>query len=200
MRWGFGLLILLHSSQLRAEGIENPASPKVADPLASSPVLYQFHENLSKAEALILQDGKELVEIWEQDRFFLPRFGAHTQIKTATQLYNRAAELGIFFPPIPKAVRRLRFRDVPPGSTIILFYGIDDEGFKEPEDTYVYFRIWVGRHELKRLRIPHEKGWKTETVDLGVLSFLKHNLAVTFEITSDSNKSSRLSFRAEIRQ
>ena len=69
---------------------------------------------------------------------------------------------------------------------------------KSKEAVYLDVRIWAGRHEIKRLRIAATQGPVREQIDLGISSFLKHPVPVTFEITGPNAKNIRFSFDAEI--
>ena len=193
----FLLLFISASSAYAAEG----GNVSAVELSAVSAVIYNFQDQLSKAEALILEQGKiKKAGTWQQDRFIFPAYEEYTQIGMATNKYNDVDEKGIFFHPVQDGIRRLRFRGVPPGSTMTLYYGIDDTGASAEEDFSVYLRVWVGTHELRRVRVPKEKGWKKEEINLGPASFLKHDVIVTFEVTSDNIQDSRFSFYAEIHQ
>ena len=178
----------------------------VAALLAGAPkmgpaVIYHFSEHLAEAEASVLPQGKAaLIGTWQQDRFVFPGLSGDPEIKLKSATYNKGAEEGILFQPADNAVKRLRFKEVPPGSVLVLDYGIEDVSLGVAEASPIFLRIKVGKHELKRLRISHEAGWKKQDIDLGILSFLKRPVPVTFEVFCDNNAGRRFSFRAEIKQ
>jgi hypothetical protein len=164
-------------------------------------ILYRFKDHLAQAEASLLSgDDKIIFGTWKEDRFIFAEMEDYTHIGVSSYPFNGVEEEGIFFHPVENAKRRLRFYNVPSGSKIVIHYGIDDFGATPPQEATVYFYLWIGKHKLKRIRVPNEKGLRKEIIDLGVLAFLKHSLVVTFEVTSESVEGRRLSFRAEILQ
>ena len=169
------------------------------DTLISSAPLYHFAEQLPRAESFVVEGGKDvLLGVWQRDRFVFSGLADYTQIKVSNNSYEGSFRKGIFFHPIQNAIRKLRFRNVVPGSKLVIYYGIDDAGTNFGEGAVSHLKIWLGRKELKKIRILNEKGWKKEELDLGVASFLKRKIVVTFEVTSDNIKERRLSFDAEI--
>ncbi|MCM8776471.1 MAG: CPBP family intramembrane metalloprotease [Candidatus Omnitrophica bacterium] len=162
-------------------------------------VVYRFHEHLAEAETWIIDAVKgDRIGSWEKDRFVFPGMEKITEIALKSQTFNGQPEEGIYFHPLKDAVRCLRFYQVPAGSSLVIGYGIDDAGVLKDQRSYIFFRVWVGRHEIKRIVIPNERGWKTEKLDLGIVSFLKGKIPVTFEVSSDTTEGRFLSFRAEI--
>jgi len=172
-------------------------------------IVYSFLENLPEAEAFIVHyvhpKRKSLpatVEMkagrWDEDHFTFPEIVGEQPIGLFAYRYEDAAEKGIFFHPSQQGIKTLRFYHVPPGSTMVLYYGIDDIGCASNDGGSVYFNIWLGQHKLKRIRVLNEKGWKKETIYLGVVPLLKRGMVVTFEVTADNTKDRRFSFNAEI--
>lgn len=165
----------------------------------SASLVYHFMDNLPRAESFVIEEDKRvLTGIWQRDRFVFSGLADYAQIKVSNNSYDGSFREGIFFHPIQNAVRQLRFRDVSPGSKLVIYYGIDDAATSFAAGAVVYLKIWLGRKELKKIRILNEKGWKKEELDLGVVSFLKRGIVITFEVTSDNIKERRLSFYAEI--
>jgi len=169
------------------------------DPSTSNISVYRFADQLPRAESFIVEPGKDVsVGVWQRDRFVFSGLADYTQIKVSNNSYEDAFRKGIFFHPIQNAVRKLRFRNVVPGSKLVIYYGIDDAGTNFADGVVIHLKVWLGRKELKKIRILNEKGWKKDVLDLGVASFLKREIVVTFEVTSDNIKERRLSFDAEI--
>ena len=167
-----------------------------------------FHEHLAKADALVLtqmakteesarRKGRKSVGQWKKDRFV---FELENEAPIAVMKHEFDGHLKevIYFHPSSFGVKVLQFYQVPVGSQLVLQYGIDDQGVGLDPSASAYLTIWVGEHRLDRIQVPHEKGLRTKKLDLSLLPFLKRPVAVTFEVTSDNAKASRLSFLAHI--
>ncbi|HXV27614.1 MAG TPA: hypothetical protein VD913_01475 [bacterium] len=187
--WSFPVIYAQSGTSLQGEDLA----------LSGTRVTYYFIDHLPQAESFVVEYGKgAVVGIWRQDRFVFPGLADYTQIKVSNNSYEGSFRKGIFFHPIQNAVRQLRFRNVTPGSKLVVYYGIDDAGTQFSEGTVVYLKVWLGNKEVKKIRILNEKGWYKEEIGLGVASFLKQGIVVTFEVTSDNIKERRVSIDAEI--
>ena len=76
-------------------------------------------------------------------------------------------------------------------------YQAISEGNDEDAPIYLNFRVLVGAHELKRIRVAKSKVQIKEVISLGPAAFLKGELPVTFEISADNAKNVLLSFNAQ---
>ena len=182
-------------------------SVDVEELIAKSPVAYRFVDHLSGAETAILFGGKKSqAGVWKKDRFVFAPHGENAEIKIVTLTINGQKEQGIFlyFYPRRKTTRWIRFRNVPVGQRLSLDYGMLESNASgapktgDAEPAFVSLRVWVGRHEMKRIQGGGEKGWKKTQLDLGMASFLKRNLTLTFELTADSTEPHRVVFGGEI--
>ena len=81
---------------------------------------------------------------------------------------------------------RIRFRDVPPGSRLDLNFFSLAAAAKGKSPANVYLRLWAGTHEIRRIRFAGLRDLQSETLDLGVLSFLEDKVIMTFELTADA--------------
>lgn len=161
--------------------------------------IYRFSDNLQDAETSILyRSGEERTGQWKGEGFVFPGLNDTTEIQIKSQTYAGEERKGIFFHPAEKAVKRLRFSKVPPGARMKLFYGLDDAAVDEKNTVFIYLKIWLGKHELSRIIIPNKKGWHEEILPLGIVSFLKQDVPITFEITCEVPQNRPLSFDAEI--
>ena len=187
----FLLCLAPHSMSLAAD----QARAKDAD---VQPI-YRFSDNLQAAETSILyRSGEERTGQWKGEGFVFPGLNDTTEVQIKSQTYAGEERKGIFFHPAEKAVKRLRFSKVPPGARMKLFYGLDDASVDEKSTVFIYLKIRLGKHELRRIIIPNKKGWHEAILPLGIVSFLKQDLPVTFEITCEVPQNRPLSFDAEI--
>lgn len=166
-----------------------------------SDAVYRFHEHLLEAEAAALLKGREpLIGKWNEDRFYFQGFGPRAQIKLVDEQHLDQKGKGIRFNAVEKAVRRLMFHGIPPGSRMDLYYKVGAVSKKEPSP-YLLLRIFVGQHLIKSMRIfGDDEDWKKEEMDLGVVSFLTRNTVVTFEVSSELVENLLFTFEGEIKQ
>ncbi|MDP3919943.1 MAG: CPBP family intramembrane metalloprotease [Candidatus Omnitrophota bacterium] len=161
--------------------------------------VYQFAKHLHQAETVVMYDFESTrTGQWAENRFFFPGLGAQADIRQRSDTFAGEEHEAIYVHPVPKAIRRLRFHDVPTGSKLVVYHGISDEGVAANEHANVYLKIWIGKHPLARIRVPNEAGWNQDVLDLGVLSFLKEPVVVTFDIEADSVKERHFHFLPEI--
>ncbi len=177
MRRGLAcLLLFLFSTSLVAEAAT-----------AKKSSAYVFADQLAKAQATNLYPhNKEEEGVWKKDSLQFPSASTGKEIKIRVLTFNGQTQKGIYFQPIEAAVRRLRFFKVTPGSKMVIYYGVDDKAAAEPPTANLYLKIYLGQHELRRIQIPNDKGWKRQEIDLGIASFLKKGVVVTFELATDS--------------
>ncbi len=166
-----------------------------------SDALYRFQEHLLEAEASVLLKGREpLIGTWKEDRFYFPELTPLAQVKLIEEQSPEGKGKAVRFNPVEKAVRRLVFHDVPPGSRLDFFYKVSAGSKKEPSP-YLLLKILAGRHLIKSMRIfQQDENWKKEEIDLGVAAFLKRRTLVTFEVSSDLTENLLFTFAGEIRQ
>ena|SRR3989338_2722277 len=169
-------------------------------------VVYSFDEHLRDAQAYLIthstpqrayEQSKVEIKIgeWRENGIVFEGMN-EPPIMFASYLYENSKEEGIFFPPTEGKIKSLQFYNVPPSPTLVVYYGIDDLGLETGITATIYMTVWVGEHKIKRILVPFQKGWKKETIPLGVAGFLKRSFSVTFEITSDHPNVRRFSFRA----
>lgn len=169
--------------------------------IAKSAVAYRLVDHLADAETIIWREGKRGQKgLWKDNRFYFHDFGEEWEIRAISPTIQGETRAGIYLYLYPgqETVRRLQFHNVPPGKRLVLQYSVRTENGDETETSYVYLRLWVGRHELKRFRFSQEKGWRKEEIDLGVISFLKRDVTLTFEIAADEVGAHHFVFNGEI--
>ncbi len=175
---------------------ENGSSKGPAQPV------YRFSEHLEEAEAaIVIPEKGDKVGQWNENRFSFGKLASLYDVQIVAQSYDKKSREAITVKPIPETIRRLRFRHVPPGSKMAVYYGFPDEGGKPPETVIsanVYLNIWAGKHRLSRLIIPYAPGWSKVVVPLEVIDFLLHDYIVTFDILVDESLQKPIGFDAEI--
>lgn len=162
--------------------------------------LYIFHEQLLSAEAAYIVEDKEPVPgKWLAGGFIFIDHGIEAKIASASAGTGKDATKQITFNPIEGEFRRLRFKNVPPAPKLVVNYQAINQGSAEDEDVPIYlnFRVLVGAHELKRIRVAKSKVQIKEVISLGPAAFLKGELPVTFEISADNAKNILFSFNAQ---
>jgi hypothetical protein len=172
-----------------------------------APVAYRFADHLSEAETTTLFEGKTQSGVWKKDRFVFPAQAKNDEIKAVAIMISGKNESGVFvyFSPGQKSSRWISFRNVPPGRKLNLFYGLAESKTAQAQAAeegaqraFMSLRIFAGRHELKRIHVGGEKGWKKTQMDLGIASFLRRDLTLTFELTADNTEPCRVVFGGEL--
>ena len=170
-------------------------------------VIYSFHENLANAQAFLIEYVKpnreyeerrreKTIGQWRDGKIVFEDFKNEAPIAVHANLYEGIEEQAIFFSPSEGKIKSIQFYEVPPASKLEVYYGIDDLGAELNLNATIYMTIRVGDRKIKRLLVPYGKGWKRAVIDLGVVSFFKMPLVVSFEITTDDPNVRRFSFRA----
>ena len=156
---------------------------------ASTPVkIFSFAEHLFGSEtSIFLKNKSEISGVWNEDAFEFKDFPPGAAVKTVVVALEDHSQKAISLNPVPGAIRRLRFLDVPLGSKLIIYYKVEAQPSKEI--SYMYFHVYAGKHELKRFRIStDDQDWEKKELDLGVASFLGRGLPVTFELATNTAK------------
>jgi len=154
---------------------------------------------LGEAEVYNIRDQIEVLSgVWKDDGFHFPGEEESSTIRIRQLEFDGTSETGIYVEPLVNTIRRVRFFGVPAGNKLIFRYGIADEGFLSNAKSTVYVKVWAGQHVLKRIRVLNERGWKTEEIDMGVLSFMKEPVVLTFDISADDVTKRYFCFYAEI--
>jgi len=170
--------------------------------------LYQFHENLPEAQVLLVkrilpkhdyEKVKQEIKIgqWNGDHFIIEDYPNEAPIKIMPLEFAGVHENVIFFPPTYEITKVIEFYNVKPGASLVVYYGVDDLGVVKDKAT-IYFSVWVGEHLIERFLIPATQGWRQKVLPLGVVSMLKRDVPVTFEVTTDHPNAKRFGFKAEI--
>lgn len=163
-------------------------------------VLYRFSQHLGEAEAS-LDFGKtrqaEKSE-WTGEYFDFTELGTRHRIGLYEGIFEGEARSGIYLHPAQDSKKILKFQNLRLTPQMIVYYGIADPDLAGKQATHFYLRVWIGKHLVKRTRIPYEKGWKQEILDLGVAAFINHPMTVTFDIVSDSESEQFLFFDAAL--
>lgn len=176
-----------------------PPVEKKARSLKPKTKPYHFEENLIDAQAMILEKGGvESEGVWKEGRFSFAAQSEKMDIKVVSYPQEKGDASFILFSSMPGATRILRFSNVPPGKRLKILYGFDPSLEKRKEKSFFYFRVLAGRKELKRYRFAVDPGWRSEKINLGILDFLKRDVAVTFEISSDYPQEAPFVFQAVI--
>ncbi len=163
---------------------------------APRPIIYRFSENLLGAEAVNITEDGEVTGKWREESFLFKGQGEEAAIKVDSKEVNGVPQEVIFFNPLEKVNRRLRFSAVPGGSRLALEYFTQKDP-KLKQVTYLYLSIWVGRHLVKKLPIVvSEDGWKQFNVDLGILPFLHTDTTFTFELSGQGVHNLQFAFSA----
>lgn len=160
---------------------------------------YRFVDQLAGAETWISSEGKKIeYGDWEEDHFTFFGEGEEAKVTVSQRREGEREEDYILLNPLRGKNRGMRFFKVPSGSQMALSYGILSER-KTEELSYVKFRVSIGKRVFRTYRIQNEKGWKTETIPLGMISFLHRPVVVTFEIYSSTEEPILFAFSGEIR-
>jgi hypothetical protein len=191
----FSLLVFFPMMQLTVMAAE------ASDPFMDSEeqVVYRFEEHLFNAETVAYPKGKSEVEgIWKEDRFIFQTLGPEAHIKIVTETIDGEPQQAISFNPVEKVRRKLLFKEVTPGSTLVMYYKIA-RSEKANKNQYVFLRVKAGQKLLKSMRLfTDEEGWKKEVFSLGIVPFLNHEIEVSFEVSSDLADGVQFSFFAEV--
>lgn len=168
---------------------------------AESPA-YVFADHLREAElSRLSEDDGRILGRWENDRFVILSGPEREEIIRKDEISAGGEKYSsISLRPTPAGVTRLRFSEIPAFSGLKLRYGWEDLGSKAPPKASVYIKIWLGQHELKRIRYYNQKIWRDEFIPVGPGAFLKTPMIVTLEFQSDEPLQERFSLFAETRE
>ena len=161
--------------------------------------LYAFADHLEEAKAQVDVEDEVSVGVWKENRIEFPKLAERHHVKVAEGTFEGKKRSGIYFHPVKKGFKKIQFSNVPLGSQIQILYGLDDAAVEAHEEAaYVYLRIWIGNHMLKRILIPNQKGWFFETVSFGPAAFLNEKVVVAFDVFTDFPQDRHLYFQAAV--
>lgn len=161
--------------------------------------VYVFQEHLAEAKSEVTIEDESSAGIWNTDHIEFPRLAERHHVKIAEGTFEGKKRSGIYFHPVRKGYKKMQFSKVPLGRQLQIFYGIDDAAVEAHEEsTYVYLRIWVGTHMIKRILIPNQKGWYFENVDLGPAELLNRSVFIAFDVYTEFPQDRHLYFDAAI--
>lgn len=160
------------------------SSPLCAESNAH-PVLYDFQENLSQAEASVRVASGLEKGIWESIHFWFPSAAEISRIET---LMKEEVIEFISFKIQSDMIYRLTFNDISPQGKIVLRYnkGILDEKMKKHK-LDMRIRVKSGRKTLADVREYDLQELEQAKIKLGVPAFLQRKMPITFEVTSLGN-------------
>lgn len=159
--------------------------------------LYVFEDHLDDAQTVLLFPGQGPHRgVWQKDGFLFAGVKEAGEITVKIVTIAGEEQKAVVLPPVEGGINRLCFSEVAIGSKLVLEYGLEIEEPIAKERSYLYLRLWIGQHEIRRLVIPTETGWRREIIDLGVLSFLKGHVPVTFELRAAGTETRQFAFRA----
>jgi hypothetical protein len=166
-------------------------------------VLYRFSEHLADARTGLYIPGRGETRPgkWDGEQLIFENLSPAFAVQKAVRPFGEELRQGIGLRIIPSAVRFLSFRNVPPGSTLVVYSGVSDAGTTAAgsgEPAMIYLTVWAGIHRLAKIPVSTEPGWNSVPLDLGVVSFLRKNIVVTFEMTMDDRVNRSFLFDAEI--
>jgi len=159
--------------------------------------VYDFQRSLRGAKTWATDSKMRYMKgKWEEDGFTIEDLGPRAKVQKTVEEVKGKQRQAIRFNPFQEVRRYLQFEDVAPGSKLVLKYGIQiSEDVQEV--SYFDFRVVVGNRMIAELRIPVANGWTVETIPIGISGFLDREVAVTFEIFTESAETIFFSFSAE---
>lgn len=197
MKYRIVFLITLLFFTRQPAGLMAPEGP--ADLNKKKNLSYKFVEHLSEAEAVLLYEEKDgVIGNWTGTAFNFPGVKIDSPVKEASIIIDEVSHKGIRIVPAPKAITQLKFKGVPPGSKLLLYYGGNKEAFVKGA-VYFYLQVWVGNHRIKKTRISVEDGWKKDVIDLGVVPFLTSDITISYLISSDEASGVRFTIIPELK-
>ena len=147
---------------------------------------YYFHEHLLEASAVSQASGGQVLEGESRDNGFVFKgAGTGADIAETSDIIQGKSVKVIRMSPERLSTRRLQFQEVPAASRLVLQYKLQQPADSK-KNVYLYLQILWGRHVIKKIRIgTRANQWISQTIDLGVVSFLNRSFPVTFELLSD---------------
>jgi hypothetical protein len=198
----FFVRFLILTAMLALAGMGSAGAQESESAKGPAQPVYRFSEHLEEAEAsIVIPDKGDKVGQWNENRFSFGKLASLYDVQIVAQSYDKKSREAITVKPIPETIRRLRFRHVPPGSKMVVYYGFPDEKGKPAEaviSANVYLNIWAGKHRLVRLIIPYAPGWTRVVVPLEVIDFLLRDYIVTFDVLVDEALQKPIGFDAEV--
>lgn len=191
--------------QVPAAQAQMPETPVKAEkfipPAVSQDGLYRFADYFPEAEAKIFnkKSGEFLAPGFTADNKILFKgYEIFGDISVLPVNIQGATERAISFNLIPGSMHQLLFKDFHPGQKLTLQY-ILLQRYQTQTPQFVYLKILVGEKEVKRIQIASNESWRTETLDLGIVSFLNKGVSFRFEVSSDDSKGLRLNLIPQLK-
>ncbi len=182
--------------------LESKAEPKKKGPQkVESVVLFRLEDHLGEAEAtyFLKKQNYPISGLWKNNIFSFTGLSPETEIKVSEGKFSGVAQRGIRLFAARDLMLRLRFSSVPAGERLRLQYGIEDAKVVADVPAKLYLRVWIGSHELRRVQIRNEKGWKEEIFPAGIAAFTHRATHITFEMTADIEDGKPFFLSAEVR-
>ncbi|MBI3317029.1 MAG: CPBP family intramembrane metalloprotease [Candidatus Omnitrophica bacterium] len=212
--WGIGKMLGKTGRQvtlilvLLGAGTFFPAYPVFAAKQKSKSEIYSFSRHLPEARAQILfwENEKKLDGIWKEGAWVFEGLTPEANVGFVPDALRTSEEKFISFNPVQGTRRFLIFEKVPPGPILRLEFELHfpqkeeqrSSKKKEFSASYMDFRIFLGKHRLKRIRLSNQEGRIRQDIDMGVAAFFKEPHPVSFELSSEKENQATFLFRAKV--
>jgi len=159
---------------------------------------FSFYSHLPEASATLIVEDKGRIEgQWVENSFQFANYPPSVAVKKADVRIEGSSRKGVRILVADNSGIQLRFPKVKQGSKMTLFYGVQKKPTLQ-KVVYFYLQLYIGKKLIRRIRASSEEGWRREEFDLGVLSFLNHEVTMTFFATSDHPRNSSIVIVPEI--
>lgn len=187
---------ILKEAPAEEKSLESIPKKKAAD-LQGERGKYSMVRHLSEADVQIaeMQGEEKVTGVWSKEAFVFP--GAEkTSIRAEKVNFSYGSKSAISVILSPKQIYRISFNAVPPFSKISLQYKL--QGTENSTTlNYMYFKVYVGQYELRRIQVSSMDDWLTIALNVGAVSFLNQSLPVSFEFSTNQASGLKFSFIPE---
>lgn len=160
---------------------------------------FDFAQHLSEAKAVLFEpEQKNYVEgEWTKDHFEFIDMSAEHKIRLEKMSLPDDDRMVIRLALNQNMRKILKFKPVPKGSSLTIYYGAPQNAHSAAIPGYAYIKVWAGNHLLDRIRVASTTEWAQQKFSLPELHYLKGDIAISFDLMGDSiDKSQDFFFNA----
>jgi hypothetical protein len=159
-------------------------------------VLFDFRDELPRAEVALVGAGRQPCR-WNGERFRCTR-DRWSWVGVKIGEIDHRPRRCIYAHPHDGSILRISFSNVPLGSALVGYTGIDDYDSRRAPRAAVHLQVLIDDQRERAIRQQNHGGWKRFELDTSERAGARHR--VRFEISTEDARYRTFCFHAEVRK